>query len=351
MPRLPGTGGSSGPESSSQRLASGDRIGARLRSRPRFHMKLLESRVSGWEGRPPEPPEGAREAALRLLDAAEAARRRGTVPALLWHRFLDATRRPRFLQALGAREARDRWADVAVAAIQASRYTLATMLAQRVSEHPAGRSSSSRPSPGRAAWSYEATARRLRRTAAVFLRAQRKAAGGDPHRERPRRRLRRPRLPRARHPRHAAQPRHRPRVARLRPRADCASTWSWSATSELRARAERARPRRALPRLRARSGGAAARRGAGAPRRGGRGLAPAQVQRALEDRRAPPPRRARDRDVHLRQHAACPRASSTPASRSSRSASRAPRRCRRWARTRCCCATCRSSTPSAATSR
>ena len=45
------------------------------------------------------------------------------------------------------------------------------------------------------------------------------------------------------------------------------------------------------------------------------------------------------------------RASCTPASRSSRSASPARRRCRRWARARCCCATCRSSTRSAATSR
>jgi hypothetical protein len=81
-----------------------------------------------------EPREGLRAIALSLLEAGEASPQE--VEPQLWHRFLDATRRPAFLQALGGRENRYRWAEVAFAAISASRYTLATLLAQRVREHP-----------------------------------------------------------------------------------------------------------------------------------------------------------------------------------------------------------------------
>ena len=62
---------------------------------------------------------------------------------------------------------------MAFAGVRASRYTLATMLAQRLREHPGRTLFQESPLPGAPLWSYEATARRLEQTAAVFLRAQR----------------------------------------------------------------------------------------------------------------------------------------------------------------------------------
>ena len=57
--------------------------------------------------------------------------------------------------------------------MRASRYTLAAMLGQRVSEHPGRALFVESPSPGAPAWSYEAVSRRLERTAAALLRARR----------------------------------------------------------------------------------------------------------------------------------------------------------------------------------
>jgi long-subunit acyl-CoA synthetase (AMP-forming) len=133
-------------------------------------MRDLAALLDAWEGRAADAG-GVSEAALALLSAAEGADP-GT-PAPLWHRFLDTTRRPRFLLSLPSREARHRWAEAAFAAVRASRYTLATMLGQRVREHP-GRALFHEPaSPGAAAWSYESVAGRLERTAAALLRSQR----------------------------------------------------------------------------------------------------------------------------------------------------------------------------------
>ncbi len=111
--------------------------------------------------------------ARALLESAEASLASPGVAPSLWHRFLDATRRPPFLQALAGREQRYLWAEVAFAAIRASRYTLATLLAQRVQEHPARTLFAESPEPGAPVWSYEAVARRLAQTAAVLLRAPR----------------------------------------------------------------------------------------------------------------------------------------------------------------------------------
>ena len=108
------------------------------------------------------------------MEAAEAALREPATPAALWHRFLDETRRTRYLEALGSREARHRWAEAAFGAIRASGYTLERMLEQRVAEHPARVLFRDSPDPGAAEWSYEAVARRIARTAAVVLRAQRR---------------------------------------------------------------------------------------------------------------------------------------------------------------------------------
>jgi long-chain acyl-CoA synthetase len=129
----------------------------------------LLSRLDAWE-RHADDPERRAGAAVALLCAAEQAGPR--TPASAWHRFLDATRRPRFLQSVPSRTDRERWANVAIGGVRASRYGLAALLGQRVREHPGRPLFQESPGPGAACWSYEAVAARLARTAAVFLRAR-----------------------------------------------------------------------------------------------------------------------------------------------------------------------------------
>ncbi|HSD67697.1 MAG TPA: AMP-binding protein, partial [Vicinamibacteria bacterium] len=133
-------------------------------------MRALASFLDAWDEEPPRP-DGRPEAALALLSAAERADPR--TPARLWHRFLDATRRPCFLRSLPTRADRYRWAETAFAAVRASRYTLATMLGQRVLEHPGRALFRESPLPGAPLWSYAAVSRRLERVAALFLRVRR----------------------------------------------------------------------------------------------------------------------------------------------------------------------------------
>ncbi len=102
----------------------------------------------------PEPPE---------------RRKAGDVPAAEWHRYLDLTRRPAFLQALPDREARYAWADTTFELIPLSGYGLDTMLDQRVAEHPERRCSGSSGGRDARTWSYEEVARRLRLLAATFV--------------------------------------------------------------------------------------------------------------------------------------------------------------------------------------
>ncbi len=138
-------------------------------------MPRLEARLDEWErsSRPGVPFDQLAPAAMAVIEAAEGSAGDARTPPELWHRFLDLTRRPAFLQALCARESRYRWAEAAFAAIRASRYTLATLLEQRVREHPVRTLFVESPEPGAPVWSYEAVARRVAQTAAVFLRAQR----------------------------------------------------------------------------------------------------------------------------------------------------------------------------------
>ncbi len=138
----------------------------------------LQSRLDAWERHLArgEAPGARTSLALALVEAAEAAAAGRPPPAGAWHRFLDVTRRPAFLLALGTHEGRRRWAEAAFTAIRASRYTLATLLAQRVAEHPGRALFQESPAVGSPCWSYEAVARRLARTAAALLRGQRRAA-------------------------------------------------------------------------------------------------------------------------------------------------------------------------------
>ncbi len=134
----------------------------------------LQSRLDVWQGRlaSGEPPPALAALAQGVVEAADASTT-GRLPSAVWHRFLDLTRRPPFLLALGTPEARRRWAEVTFAAIRASRYSIATLLAQRAAEHPERTLFQESPAAGAPSWSYEAVARRLPRTAAALLRGQR----------------------------------------------------------------------------------------------------------------------------------------------------------------------------------
>jgi long-chain acyl-CoA synthetase len=138
-------------------------------------MSRLEARLDGWTtgAASAAPPAGLEPLARALLEEAEPHLADGRVPAAAWHRFLDVTRRPPYLQALGTSDTRRRWAEAAFAAIRASRYSLRVMLAQRVAEHPERPLFVESPEDGAPRWSYEAVARRLARTAAALLRASR----------------------------------------------------------------------------------------------------------------------------------------------------------------------------------
>ncbi len=129
-------------------------------------MSRLEARLDDWttQAVPGAAPAGLEPVARALLEEAERRLPDGRVPAALWHRVLDATRRPAYLQALGAADARYRWAEAAFAAIRVSRYSLGVMLAQRVAEHPGRSLFVESPEDGAPRWSYEAVARRRSRS-------------------------------------------------------------------------------------------------------------------------------------------------------------------------------------------
>lgn len=123
----------------------------------------LPDSLARWESAPSD------DRAISLLEAAEAALRAGGLPATLWHRWLDVTRRREHLFALPDRAHRHRWADAAVRAVSASGYTLAHLLAQRMEAHPERPLFVDGPSAAASRWSYALVARRAAAVAAALL--------------------------------------------------------------------------------------------------------------------------------------------------------------------------------------
>jgi long-chain acyl-CoA synthetase len=124
---------------------------------------VLESLPAADDAAPLEPAK-----ALEAVRAAERALAGGTASAETWHRYLDRTRRREFLQALPDADARTRWAETTFGAIQASGYSLATLLAQRVAAHPDRVFLQASPRPEAPRWTYAQTSRRLRGIAAAL---------------------------------------------------------------------------------------------------------------------------------------------------------------------------------------
>lgn len=128
----------------------------------------FQSWLLTWEG-DTEPRE--RISASALLDRAEACLAEagtGAEHAALWHRYLNLTGLPAYLQALPDREARYRWAESAFRAIQQSDYTLLSMLEDRVSRHPSRTWFQDRSSGSPVDWSYGVSYQRIRALAGFF---------------------------------------------------------------------------------------------------------------------------------------------------------------------------------------
>lgn len=157
---LPGRGGTAGGT-----LDGGDTAG--LEEATRVAPGSLLTELDRLETEDPLRPAGA-ECALEVLAAAEQALLGGSVPAAVWRRYLDVTRRRSFLLALPDAALRTRWVATAFAAIRASGYSLADLLAQRVASHPDRVFLQASPSPDSPRWTYAQVARRLRAIAAAL---------------------------------------------------------------------------------------------------------------------------------------------------------------------------------------
>jgi long-subunit acyl-CoA synthetase (AMP-forming)/GNAT superfamily N-acetyltransferase len=88
----------------------------------------------------------------------------------VWHKYLDITRRPCFLNSLGTHENRLRWAGQMFRIVESSGYNLLNMLQQRVEEHPE-RTLFRELDNQNSQWSYESVFAYIKKIAAAFYSA------------------------------------------------------------------------------------------------------------------------------------------------------------------------------------
>ncbi|MGW8266592.1 MAG: AMP-binding protein, partial [Longimicrobiales bacterium] len=129
-------------------------------------LTTLEECLSAWRSVP-----GSARHAEAVLAAAEELLRQGA-PSVegreSWFAYLDETRRPAFLLALGHDEARRRWAETTFPVIEHLGFGFEEMLLQRVGEHPDRTLFREIEGGEPRDWSFETILRRLRTIAAVF---------------------------------------------------------------------------------------------------------------------------------------------------------------------------------------
>jgi long-subunit acyl-CoA synthetase (AMP-forming) len=127
----------------------------------------LQSELEIWHKDAADAPEAA-----AVLDRAARLVAGDELPPETWLDFLDITRRAEFLQALPDDAARRRWADVAIAAVRRTGFTLETLLDQRVAVHPDRTWLRRSPLEGDDAWSFTRAREKARAYAAAFLAAK-----------------------------------------------------------------------------------------------------------------------------------------------------------------------------------
>jgi long-subunit acyl-CoA synthetase (AMP-forming)/predicted GNAT family acetyltransferase len=115
------------------------------------------------------PDPAAAAALLTAVEDAIADENLAATDHRFWLRYLDQTRLPGFLNALGDRSLRYRWADTTFALIEHTGYGLADLLDQRCDRHGDRTLLRESGEPGAACWSYSQVRRRIREIAAVLL--------------------------------------------------------------------------------------------------------------------------------------------------------------------------------------
>ena len=115
------------------------------------------------------PDPAAAAALLAAVEDAIAGENLAAVDRSFWFRYLDQTRLPGFLNALGDRSLRYRWAATTFAVIEHAQYGLADLLDQRCERHGDRTLLRESGDPGAACWSYDQVRRRVSEIAAVLL--------------------------------------------------------------------------------------------------------------------------------------------------------------------------------------
>ncbi|MCX6251939.1 MAG: GNAT family N-acetyltransferase [Bacteroidetes bacterium] len=105
---------------------------------------------------------------LQITKETIASGNLNSFPAEFWMEFLDITKKPRFLRALGSKENRERWAESVFTILQPVNYTLRDMMECRVKEHPDDILFRELTSSTPVGWSYEQIYRHIREIATLF---------------------------------------------------------------------------------------------------------------------------------------------------------------------------------------
>ncbi len=109
---------------------------------------------------------------IEIVTIAENVFAGGTeqeVSLTTWHDFLNHTRKPKFLQALGKPEMTERWAEVVFKILRHTSFSLRDLMNQRVEEHPNKVLFKDMSSAVAVDWTYEQISRRLHEIASLFF--------------------------------------------------------------------------------------------------------------------------------------------------------------------------------------
>jgi long-subunit acyl-CoA synthetase (AMP-forming)/GNAT superfamily N-acetyltransferase len=133
-------------------------------------MTTLESLLEKWNNREQHPGLENKTAISLIEETEEIIRSKKAVslPNSFWFRFLNATRKRPFLQALETLHDRNRWAEIVFAILRHTNYGLLDMLLQRVAEHPQKVLFKDMSSASPVDWTYEQIFRHLKEIATVF---------------------------------------------------------------------------------------------------------------------------------------------------------------------------------------
>lgn len=133
-------------------------------------MSDSKSRSLSWKDTHPNPGLLSTEA-IGLLKEAEQGIASGNLHRFSreeWLDFIDTTRQPSYLQALGSTEMRFRWTEMIFRIIQQTNYSLNDMLRQRVAKHPDRVLFCDLSRSGKVEWTYSQIFMHLREIAALF---------------------------------------------------------------------------------------------------------------------------------------------------------------------------------------